>query len=274
MKKLNPLVSIIIPIYNEEEYLDYCLLSLTKQSYRNFEIILIDDGSNDKSVEIAKKYHVKFYTQKHQGPGVARNLGVKKAIGEILCFLDADMKYDREYIKKLISPIQNKKAIGTFNIEYVANKDNIWSKCWSINSDLLPGQRTGDERAKTSNIFRAILKSEFEKSGGFNSSLGYADDTSIADKLGKKSILAEGAIAYHYNPEHLLEIFYSARWIGRSIYFKRNIINLLRFSVFNSIRIISKKIINGAPIQFIVFKIIYDLGVFSGIFLSYGKKEK
>ncbi len=273
MKK-NPLVSIIIPFYNEEKYFDKCLSSLTSQTYERLETILIDDGSKDNSLKIAKKYKFKILRQKHQGPGVARNKGARVAKGSILCFMDADMKYDKDYIKRLIGPIIKKQAIGTFNLEFVANKEKIWSSCFSINSDLPPGERTHERNAKESDIFRAILKSEFEKSGGFNPSLGYVDDKSISTSLGKKSTLSEGAISHHYNPESLREVFLSSRWVGRSIYFKRDVQTLLRFSMMNSIRNAFKKISKGAPLAFLIFKIVYDLGLLSGVFFSGGKKAK
>jgi glycosyltransferase involved in cell wall biosynthesis len=232
------------------------------------EVILIDDGSKDKSYKIAKKYYFKIIKQNHLGPGVARNRGARMARGKILCFLDADMKYDKNYIEKLISPVLKGKAVGAFNYELVANKDNIWSTCFSINSDLSPGERTHQKDVKESDIFRAILKSEFKKSGGFNSELGYVDDKSIAVALGKKSVFAKDAISYHYNPESLSEVFFSSRWIGRSLYYPRNLENFLRFSFFNSIRNSIKKISKGAPLEFILFKLTYDFGLIVGMFTN------
>ena len=272
MKKIR--YSLIIPAYNEEKYLLKCLDSLIRQAYENTEVILIDDGSKDNSLSIVNKYGFKVIEQKHQGPGIARNKGVKVAKGEIFCFLDADMKYDKNYIGNLIRPIIKGEAIGTFSLEFVANKGNIWSACFSINSDLSPGERTHERSAKESDIFRAILKSEFEKSGGFSPSLGYADDKSISTSLGKKSTISEGAISYHYNPESLREVFLSSRWIGRSTYFKRDMQTLLRFSMMNSIRNAFKKIQKGAPFPFLIFKIVYDLGLLTGVFFSGGKKAK
>ncbi len=90
-----PMVSIIIPVYNAEKYIDQCLSSLLMQTYQNFEIICVDDGSTDNSAEILRDYEgryeqIKVLTQKNQYAGSARNTGMKVANGKYLLFLDAD----------------------------------------------------------------------------------------------------------------------------------------------------------------------------------------
>lgn len=273
--KLTPLVSVIIPVYNEEKYLAFCLESLKNQTYSPFEIIIVDDGSRDKSISIAKKFDVFILQQEHKGPGVARNFGARKAQGEILVFADADMKYQKDYIEKLIQPILKKNAIGTFvKEELVANSNNIWSQCWSINSGLPKDRRLPAIYKDTENAFRAVQKRYFEKSGGFDTNIGYTDDSSISKKLNIFALNAPGAKSYHYNPSSLHEVFISSRWIGRSALFPPNVLNLLRFSPFNSIRVAIKFLLKGAPLEIVFFKIVYDMGVFSGIFLSKNKTEK
>lgn len=265
-----PLLSIIIPVYNEEKHLSSCLSSLKQQSYKNKEIIVVDDGSTDKSREIATKHDVRLYIQKHQGPGSARNLGAKRARGEILVFLDGDMEFEKNYLKYLTYPIFQKKAIGTFHgQELVSNPDNIWSKCWTINSDLPPGSRLPKDLNPKSGIFRAIIKKVFLINGGFDSRDGYFDDGSFWKKTGIESLLVPEAKCYHFNPENLKDIFYSSSWIGKSGYFSKNIENFLRFSFLNSLRIGLRNVFfRSSPLRFIPFKIVFDLGMFRGIFLE------
>lgn len=91
----SPLISVVIPVYNAEKFLDQCLFSLKYQTLPRFEVLCVDDGSTDQSVEIVKRYvqsdsRFKFFSQTHQFAGVARNLGIKHAKGEYLLFLDAD----------------------------------------------------------------------------------------------------------------------------------------------------------------------------------------
>lgn len=274
MKKI-PLVSVVIPVYNEEKYLDACLSSLVKQSYSNNEIIIVDDGSTDKSLEICRKYKALVLRQAHLGPGAARNLGASHAKGEIIVLVDADMKFHKDYLKNIIKPILEKKAIGTFTKEeYVANPDNIWSRCWSINSNLPPDRRLPIDCPDTENAFRAILKSYFLKGKGYEVNEGYADDSSLSKKIKQLAVSAPGAICFHFNPSSLSEVYYSSRWIGRSLLFKQNIITFLRYSPLNSIRIAIKYIKRGAPYSIIPFKLIYDLGMFTGIFFNYGNRAK
>jgi len=90
----NCLVSVIIPVYNAEKYLDVCIQSIINQTWSNIEIILVDDGSTDGSLKIAQKHlvnaNVKVIEQKNRGASAARNAGLKLAKGDYIQFLDAD----------------------------------------------------------------------------------------------------------------------------------------------------------------------------------------
>ncbi len=85
-------VSVIIPTYNYEDFIWDAVDSVLNQSYSDYELIVVDDGSTDNTAEKLKKYKgkIQYYYQKNQGPGAARNLGIKKSTGEYICFLDAD----------------------------------------------------------------------------------------------------------------------------------------------------------------------------------------
>ena len=106
----NPLVSIIIPFYNSEKYIKRSLESILGQTYKNLEIILIDDGSTDRTVEIVKSYkdpRIIYLFQKNQGQGPARNNGIKKSQGEYITFLDADDYYFPEKVEKQVRFLEN-----------------------------------------------------------------------------------------------------------------------------------------------------------------------
>lgn len=99
-----PLVSIILPVYNVEPYLEQCLDSLRKQTLKSIEIIAVDDGSTDRSLEILNQYaaadkRIHVYTQKNQYAGAARNVGLSHAIGEYLLFLDSDDFFSKNLAK-------------------------------------------------------------------------------------------------------------------------------------------------------------------------------
>ena len=98
-------VSIVIPVYNVEKYLQRCIDSVLNQTFKDFELILIDDGSKDKSYEIMKKNaksdkRIKIYHQKNCGPAITRNNGIDYAKGKYVMFIDSDDFIDNDYIKK------------------------------------------------------------------------------------------------------------------------------------------------------------------------------
>lgn len=264
MQQKNPLISIIIPAYNESKHINKCLQSLFEQTYKNFEVIIVNDGSTDNTATICSKYNLKIINIRHSGPGNAKNIGVNIAKGLILVFIDGDMNLEKNFIYEITKPIINKKCIGTYTTsEFVANTTNIWAKCWNININLNINRRIRYS-TKKGKAFRAILKSCFIKTEGFDSKWGYTDDGSLV-KYGLFSIPANKAKCYHYNPDSIMDVFLSARWIGRSKEFPLNIQYLLKYSFLNSIRIAYRKINNGAPIFFLLFKIVFDFGILIGL---------
>ena len=110
-KEKNPQISVIIPIYNCEKYIKECLSSLIKQTFKNFEIICINDGSNDDTLKILKKFEAKderiiIFNQNNSGPGIARNIGMKKSKGEYLIFLDSDDIFKKTMLEELYIKIK------------------------------------------------------------------------------------------------------------------------------------------------------------------------
>lgn len=108
-------VSIIVPIYNIEEYLGKCLDSVLNQVYRNLEIILVDDGSTDMSPYICNCYakkdnRIKVIHKKNGGAASARNLGLENATGEYINFVDGDDYLDKFYIQELIKQLENTRS--------------------------------------------------------------------------------------------------------------------------------------------------------------------
>lgn len=109
-KEIRPLVSVIIPVYNTEKYLCECIRSVVNQSYEKLEIILIDDGSSDGSLEICcrwaqKDSRIKILSQSNLGLSVARNVGVAASKGEYISFIDSDDWIDRVYYETMVSAL-------------------------------------------------------------------------------------------------------------------------------------------------------------------------
>lgn len=104
-------ISIVVPIYNMEKYLPRCLDSILNQSYQNIEILLINDGSTDTSLEICKEYskrdnRVILITKKNGGLSDARNIGIKNSTGEYITFIDSDDCVGKYYIENLYCPMK------------------------------------------------------------------------------------------------------------------------------------------------------------------------
>ena len=97
-------LSIIVPVYNAEQYIEACINSVIAQNSKELELLLIDDGSKDNSAEICLKYareysYIKYFKQKNSGPSIARNLGIMKATGKYVSFLDADDLLSGDYFE-------------------------------------------------------------------------------------------------------------------------------------------------------------------------------
>lgn len=103
------MISVIVPIYNVEKYLNRCLDSIKNQTYTDFEVLMIDDGSTDRSQEIARNYQndtrFKLFIQTNQGQGAARNLGLDNIKGDYICFIDSDDYVEEKYLEILFNAL-------------------------------------------------------------------------------------------------------------------------------------------------------------------------
>ena len=152
-------VSIIVPVYNVEKYLSKCLDSLMRQTYKNIELILVDDGSNDGSNQICSRYaendsRIKLIVQENKGVSSARNTGLNIASGEYIIFVDSDDWVESEYVEFLVEKIRESKAdlvvCGYYNdllngtvkqlnvdkLEILMDSQEALIKCFEVKSDM------------------------------------------------------------------------------------------------------------------------------------------
>jgi glycosyltransferase involved in cell wall biosynthesis len=213
--------SVIIPAYNAQETIDFCLDSLIKQKDLDIplEIIIVDDGSTDGTVE-----HIKYFQrqdlpnnitirllqqEKNQGPAAARNRGAKEATGDILLFTDADCVAESDWVKEMLSPFKSehvsavKGAYKTKQPELVAR---LAQAEFDSRYELLARQEKIDV---VFTYAAAIKKSVFWEVGGFDTSFPKADneDTDLSYKIAKNHtiIFNPKAIIYHQHPASLKE---------------------------------------------------------------------
>ena len=115
-EKINEnVLSVVVPVYNMEKYLDRCIESILKQTYKNMEILLIDDGSTDNSYNICEKYkkkdnRIKVFYKKNGGLSDAKNYGILHSSGEFITFVDADDWIDETMYEVMLKEMQEKKA--------------------------------------------------------------------------------------------------------------------------------------------------------------------
>lgn len=133
-------VSVIVPVYNAASTIGSCLRSLVNQSHPK-EIIVVDNGSTDKTASIVEEFPVRLFYEYRRNQFTARNTGVKKAKGEILAFTDSDCIADRDWIKNLVKPFKDDDKIGgvggrtrSFEVKTVfqayAHKKKLFHRDW------------------------------------------------------------------------------------------------------------------------------------------------
>ncbi|CEV66457.1 glycosyltransferase family 2 protein [Streptococcus pneumoniae] len=126
------LISIIVPIYNVENYLRQCLDSIQNQTYQNFECLLINDGSPDNSADICREYvskdsRFRYFEKENGGVSLARNLGIELSEGDYITFIDSDDWVDSDYLEVLYSAILEEQAdIAVSTYKKFNTSDNCW----------------------------------------------------------------------------------------------------------------------------------------------------
>ena len=202
---MNPLVTVIIPNYNYAKYLNDCLSSILEQSYSPLEILLVDDGSTDQSLIIAKTYanRVQIFSNGHLGVNAARNLGIKNATGKYIAFCDSDDVWVSTKVERQVNFLENNPNYGLVysGIQIVSeNLDLIgfWDAKDSgdCSNEFLkrPGEAIVLLGASTS-----LIRSELVRDiSGFDESLnGPGEDLDFFRRIAEKTLI-------DYIPEHLV----------------------------------------------------------------------
>ena len=115
---MNPFFSVIIPTYNRAHMLERAIKSVLAQTYKNFELIVVDDGSTDETKELLSKYKdIHYYKIDNSGVSFARNFGVSKSKGKYLCFLDSDDEWLNEKLKAQYQQIENTRCLIVYGEE-------------------------------------------------------------------------------------------------------------------------------------------------------------
>lgn len=179
-----PLISIIVPIYNREKFLDRCISSIINQTYSNIEVILIDDGSTDNSLQIcnsfaAKDSRIKVFSQKNGGVSKARNTGLQVAIGEYILFVDSDDFINLNCVMTYINKLkQNSK------LDLIISGMNYYNEMLAYNKSTVL-EKEYENLKSFQNDFYIFLKNGYFRSPD--------------NKLYKKSIIIQNKITFCEN---------------------------------------------------------------------------
>lgn len=180
-------VSIIIPMYNASGHIERCLSSISKQTTKDFEVLLIDDCSMDDTIQKAQKYPFRIIKlERRLTPAQVRNYGVKNASGDILIFIDADVVLEPDSIAKITRLISGPdtdavSAIYTENIPDVDFFSRLQNSILIYRYKKLPVSTD-----ITCSFFCAIKRDAFEAIGGYNEKMSYYEDIELGKRLSKK----------------------------------------------------------------------------------------
>lgn len=178
-------LSIVIPVLNEESYIGNILDDLDKQSFKDFEVIVVDGGSQDKTLEIIRKHSLEVSIQKIKSPSVSnqRNLGYSAAKGDIILFLDADVSLGNEFLERCLSEIERKR-ICIASCPMKPDLDDWYYRffCTGINVTMRFTQYLSLAGfGACLFISREIL----EKIGGFDVNMHFAEDHDLISRAGR-----------------------------------------------------------------------------------------
>ena len=173
--KINPLVSVIIPTRNSEEWLDKCLKSIKVQSYKNLEIIVVDNASTDKTSQIARKY-TKLVFNKGPERSTQRNFGAIKSNGDYLFFIDSDMELTKNVVKDCVQRIQNTK-LGGLIIPEISVGEGFWSQCKALERSFYLG-------VDWIEAARFFPRKVFDKLKGYDETLISGEDWDLSQRVG------------------------------------------------------------------------------------------
>lgn len=226
------MISVIVPAYNAEKTIGACLDGLLEQTTPRFdasprgkdvaesrstfprddapsyEIIVVDDGSTDKTRQVAESRGVRVLTQPNRGAAAARNFGAANARGDILLFIDADSVPDARWIEALVAPFVDLSIAGASGVKKT-RQTNLWAQYvqleYDYKYDRMDAHGTTDFIDSSTAAYRRDL---FQSNGGFDTTLMEAEDTELSFRLAERGcvmVLVRDAIVYHSHPESLVE---------------------------------------------------------------------
>ena len=216
-------VTAVLTTFNSESDAKQCIDSLLNQTTRFDEIVVVDDGSKDGTVDVLKKYGSKIRLsglKKNIGRSAARNYGWKKAKNGIVFFAESDAVYDSNFVKYSMPHFDDEKIAGVIGKQEVLNKnESVWTKCKNAERE------TAFENYKPFSVW-FHRKKLLEKADGFDESLDFGEDVDLSKRIknfGHKLDYEEKAIWKHREPASLKAVIKRSWSFGKGInkYYKK-----------------------------------------------------
>lgn len=222
------IISVVVPVYNAQRYLENCINSVLKQSNSNWELLLIDDGSTDNSGIICDKYaednkNVLAFHKKNEGQFLTRRFGIQKSTGDYIGFLDADDFLDKEYVRELIDCVEKKGCPDVICFEYAYWKETIIKEYHLKIKDAQKNYFNGPESRKyvyrqmidgtlTGSLWSKVFRAEIIKNTEIDTTVvenkRFAEDT-----FQSFNVLAHAESILYFNK---ILYFYRANYAGAS----------------------------------------------------------
>ena len=148
---MNQKISVIVPVYNAENYLNRCIKSVLTQTYTDWQMVLVDDGSKDESLKVCQKYadldnRIRVIHQENAGPGIARNTGIAAANGDYVVFIDSDDYVEKDYFQLLSEHDEDVVFINVRNVDeqgHILNEKYMTKNRRLSKDTILRRQMTG-----------------------------------------------------------------------------------------------------------------------------------
>jgi glycosyltransferase involved in cell wall biosynthesis len=209
-----PYFSIIIPLYNKEKYIQKTLESVLNQTFTDFEVIVVDDGSLDESFQKASAFNddrILLFSKKNEGVSIARNFGIKNSKANYISFLDADDLWDKNFLKTMHSYIRKLPEQCVFSTaKKIGAKNIIYEPAYSIfktgNYEIVDFFNSSQKECVLWTSCVAINKSVFEKVGVFDIKISKGEDTELWIRIGLEYqiVFIWEALALHvYDPNSI-----------------------------------------------------------------------